>query len=110
MFLREFEAERRARSAAVGKDSDTQQQPGLEAANEFQAEKEKENQIPVEKESSKKPDIPEPEQVNGDEVAGGENDESRQKDSPADIVDHCNLEGAQVQLSTEGKEEELPTS
>lgn len=110
MFLREFETERRARLAAVGKGSDTQQQPGSEAADGLQAEKENENQVLVEKESSEEPDKSEPEQVNGNEVAGGEKNGSREKDSTADIPDHSSLEGAQVQHSTEGKKEEVPTS
>ncbi len=109
MFLREFETERRARLAAVGKGSDTQQ-PGSEAADGLQAEKKKENQVPVEQESSEKPDISEPEQVNGNEVAGGEKNESREKENSAGIADHFNLEGAQVQHSTEVKKEEVPTS
>lgn len=110
MFLREFEAERRARSAATGEGSETQQQPGSEAADGLQVEKQKRNEDAEEKEDSEKPDKSTPEQVNGDEVAGFEKNESGEKDSPADIPDHTSLEGAQVQHSTEQKKEKVLTS
>ena len=110
MFLREFEAERRARLAVLAKGSDTQPQPGSEAADGLQAEEEKENQVPVETESSEEPGKSELEQVNGNEVAGDEKNESGEKDSPADIPDHSSLEEAQVEHSTDGKKEEVHTS
>jgi hypothetical protein len=103
-FLREFEAERRARLAAVGKGSNSQQQPGSEAADGLQAEKEKENKVAGAKEASEKPNQSQPDQVNGDKVAEAE------KDSPGDNPDHSSLEGAQVQHSTKDKKKEVLTS
>jgi hypothetical protein len=110
MFLREFEAERRARLAAVAKGSDTQQQPGSEAADGLQTENERENEDPGEKQDFERPDKSAPEQVNGNEVTEGEKNDSGEQDNPADVPDHSSLEGAQVQHSTDGKKEEVPTS